>query len=207
MVALEVFEPDIAVQLPGCPSPTIARAVLNAAIDFCQRTHAWNAALSAATVTDDDFPYTVPAPDDAEMYRVLSVLVAGIAIESIDVDTLDMGGEWRSLVGTPSHWLMEDNARLRVYPLPAAPVALSIRASFRPTRSALVLPDFLASEHIEAIQAGALSRLLMIPRQEWTDMNLGAAHNAKFLDAAEVCKSAVSRSLGRSGRRVKTYFM
>jgi len=208
MATLDVFEPDIAVQIVGgCPSVTIERAVLNAAIDFCLRTHAWQLALDSASVDASDFPYEIPTPTDAELHRVLTVIAGDVALQPVAADSLDAEGVWREIEGPPRVWLMEDQDNLIIHPLPSVSVDLLVRASFKPSRTAISIPDFLASDHYETIQSGALSRLLMMPKREWTDINLGAVHAQKFTDECERIKSAISRSLSRSTRRVKTCFV
>lgn len=207
MATLDAFEPDIAVQVAGCSSILIERAVLNAAIEFCQRTRAWNIAQPSVAVLATDFPYAVPVPTDGDLFRVMTVNAGGVPLEPVSEDTLDKVDDWRATEGVPSHWLMEDSDNLLVYPLPAESTALLVRAAYKPSRAATTVPDFLFDDHYETIQAGALARLLLMPKRDWTDMQLGLAYAQKFTDDAEKHKSAVSQSLSRSVRRVRTHFV
>ena len=46
--------------------------------------------------------------------------------------------------------------------------------------TATVLDDVFYDTHLDTLLAGAKARLMLMPGKPWTEMNLGAAYDAKF---------------------------
>lgn len=69
------------------------------------------------------------------------------------------------------------------------------------------VPDFLLTQWAEPIAAGALSRVLMIPGQQWTDPKMGAFRLQQFNNA---CDSHFSQNIvgqQRAPRRTRPNYL
>jgi hypothetical protein len=197
--SLDAFHPDVAAHLAGCPDPVMDRAILNAAIEFCQRSLAWNETQDAETITLADLPYQVGgAPAGGVVCEVVSVSVDGNAVDQKNARTLDARGDWRSETGVSEGYVMVAADTIDLWRRPAAAdtVSMIVTAAYMPTRSASSLPDFLYTQHAESIAAGALARLFILPGQPWTDAGLATGWRGMFNAAADELRAKVMRSFG-----------
>lgn len=204
--ALNAFAQDITPLVSGCPDSIIEKAILNACIEFCQRTQSWRT-TETETVIQHSFPLTVSTPANAKLHRVLSVTADGVALASgIDLQLDESQSSWRDGTGQPVEWLMANDDELIVTPLPESNMQLGITACYHPARTAASVPDYLYDAHAEIIASGALARLLSMRGAAWTEPNLAALHAGRFAEAIRDTRSDYQRSLSGAHHRVKAYF-
>lgn len=195
--ALDAFYQDIVVHLPECPEPLMDNAIRNAAIEFCQRTLAWNEAMDAESVAATDLPYQVVGwPSGSVVCDILAMSVGGKQVDQKNARTLDQRGDWRAETGAVEGYIQTAQDAFDLWPRPAEAVSVIVTAAFAPTKTADTLPDFLYHQYAEAIAAGALARLFVIPRQPWTDPAAGSGWGGLFNGAIGETRASVMRSFG-----------
>lgn len=201
-VALDVFLPQIRLEVAGCPEPVLKNALLKAATDFCTRSLAWNERLAAVTVTDTGFPYTIPVAAHATLTRLLTAHAPGRLYPTTYAD-LDAVQDWPTVKGSPAHYLFDASGRLIVYPLPSAPVQMTLRAAFTAARDATVLEDFLYTRWREELVHGAVAELKSMKDRAWTDLANVPYHATQFEAGVSVATTEARRNLTTAGSAVQ----
>lgn len=174
MVDTSAFLPLILPNCPECPDFVAAAQARFAAIEFCERSRAWRhlttvAMLSAAT------DVTV-APDTAAIHEIEYAEFDGRPLTPVQFSTIDRLAE-----GPPRYVTQASPNTVTVSPFTAGTLEISL--FLKPLASSQfgtvagnpltdrfnVVPDFLVSVHGTAIAYGALSRILAIPRETWSN--------------------------------------
>jgi hypothetical protein len=205
LVNLTQFFPFVLPSVLGCPDPTLLQAIRSACVDFCTTTLMVQelVPLSVATGSQD---YEVDVPSQMQLVKVLGVFLEDTWLEPVSVESVRKGVALRGDVGsaqashsTPTAYFQKTptTPEISLYPLPIVDITegLTVRAAFAPTRSATSVDNTLYDHWVEAIAAGALSRLMALPGQPYTNPAEAAAMRAQF--------SAATRSasiLARTGR-------
>lgn len=181
MKSLDEFLPNIRMYAPGAADPTSYFAIRQAAIDFCERTRAWRFD-DEFTVSADDYE-GLYAPDNSVIHEIEGVWFDGNRLTRKTPSQLDeLLPKWRSggekPTGLPSYVTQIEQNTITIVPFSAGKVKLSL--FLKPSQNADELPDFLADQHRETIAWGALSRILLIPNQSFSNPDMGAAFGQAF---------------------------
>lgn len=206
MKSLDAFAPSIKVYAPGCADPTMYFGIRQAAIEFCERTRLWR--------YDDDFTVTtaqaegVVAPIGADIFEIESAAFNGVPLEPQTIAWLDenMRG-WRTgeLAGLPKYFTQTEPNTIRLAPF--NPGTLSLHVWLKPSQDADELPDWMADQYRETIAHGALARILLIPSQSFTNLELGSAFATSFQRKLyELCTKGVTGQQRARLRTRATYF-
>lgn len=206
----DAFLDEVLPHVSGCTNPVAINAIRNAAIEFCRRSWAWNSnhdTLSlTATVAELDF---LP-PDDQLVSEVLEAWIGEHRIyhKSPDDLTEALGHNWQTRTGLPKYITQTDPRVLRLVPIPAAdmPNALSMRVSWKPTRTAAGIDTTIFEEYVEEIACGALMRLFKMPKKPWSSATLYTSHYLEFDAYVAVVKTKVQNGFGRTARRTIARF-
>lgn len=186
---LEVFEPSIASEVAECPIQQIHNAIIGAAIEFCERSEAWNAVLDPITLRDGVAGYELDFPNGARALRAMDVWDAYGQIEMATLERIAaILPDWQVATSTRPNWFNSaiEAGVLTLYPTPADPAGghqVWVRAAFAPTRDATQLDDVFAQRYFDGICHGAKARLMRMPRRAWTDLPMAAAYQAMFSEA------------------------
>ena len=193
MAALSKFLPFV---LPHAPSGTdilAEQAILSACIEFCTQTLLVQE-LTTTTVSAGTQDYTVDVPSGSVLVKVLGVIHEDRWLKPSSIENVRSGVALRGDVGSaaavdaaPKVYFQKSPTSddISLYPVPAVSIAdgLAVRAAFAPSRSAATVNDVLYDSWAEAIAAGAIARLLLIPNQTFSAAPLAGAYRAQF-DAA-----------------------
>jgi hypothetical protein len=193
--------PDVLPHVPGCPVVVAEHELRRASQEFFRRTRAWRVNLTTIAVPASTAEISCEPADAAhDLVRVEAVLYDGRQLDPETVENLDKGfsDEWAAHVGTPTHYVQLTPGILRLYPVPsdAATFGVKIRASVTPSESATGIPDDLAQKYRDAIQAGAKSRLMLMPGKGWTNLDLAAIYGRSFSDMADSANADAARAFG-----------
>ncbi len=169
---MERFFSHVQPQVPGCPASWINRALLMAAVEFCEDTLICRETISVGSTSGSDQIVAFP-PADTKVLSVNRVDIPGVVIEETSLD------------------------RGRVTFTLAAPATKDqpgkVFVTLAPNRSAATLPDLLFDNHFEVILSGALARLMRMPGYNWTDQRMAVIHQKKFLHGKEQTKLMESK--------------
>lgn len=210
MATLSDFYPHILPAVRGCDSDTVDFHLRQAAIEFCRRSQAWRAELPITAIADTE-TYTIPLPADS----VASMLLAFDMLDSDGNSTdrfwlvnanrgrkLQRDNRWTAYV-----FLSDDGLSLNVQPTPDTSIAQLVPyLSLKPSQTATTLPDFLRDQYADAVAAGALARLLAMPKTAWRDVGDASAQQAKFLSDCGAASVRASRGNARSQTRSRGCF-
>jgi len=171
VTSLDLFLPLVIPYVYQCPEPAALQALRLAAIDFCKKTDAVQRVIDAADVVAGVEDYTVVAPTNMVLARVLGVGWNGhwlIPLTPGDVrsDVALRGvavGDAELLTGDPMFFFQKTPQAnvVSLYPVPDTALAagITVKASFFPTMSAGTVDSQLYDDWGEGIAAGALARL------------------------------------------------
>lgn len=189
MKALEVFHPYILTDVMGCPVPTVDHRIVLAAREFCDMSGIWREWLDLVTAdgTTDTFDHDLTSSQ--ELIRYTRAIVNDEEDGEYDiVDRKSLPADWAggastALTDTVVHL---DGATFQVFPAPASGDTIRMEAVFKPRMGAIQVGDVLYDRFAEAIAAGALARLLILPGMPWTNPQLAAIHRSTFLSGAQL---------------------
>ena len=203
MTHASAFLPMILPHVQECPTFVAERHVRDAAIEWCRRTRMWRHEIDQA-VTEN--PITLTLPEHSTMFEIERLALGGHELTPVARPDLpiDASGE----AGNP-RWLTQTApGTIEVYPV--AEAQLSGFVYLTPSKgmvfsgiqnAADVVPDWLFDVHGDAIAAGAVSRIMFLPRQPYSDPSMGAYHKARFDQAAREHADATIRGQQRAPKR------
>jgi hypothetical protein len=173
---MDRFKNALAPYLPGCPAPLIKQEVLDTAIRFCRKTYVWKT-VEDYTAEDGDTEILLFAPPTGAEVITISVEINSHAV---------------------SNYTYTDDTVLFDDPLSDGDTA-SITMYLCPARSATSLPDILYNAHFEAIRAGAMVTLMLMPEKPWSNPALAAAHQQTYLhESGQASINARKRNIQQS---------
>lgn len=187
----------------GCPLPVVNEKLMEAAREFCLRTHAWQetdefVAAGGANV------FAFDAPVRSEVLKVVRATVAGKDLAIYGRDELPSNWQFGSADNRAALYHFSRFEYL-LAPQPAAGDAVSITFSVQPTISGEGVGDDLFEQHAEHIAAGALYRILKMPRTEWQDLAEAQVARAEFEAGVHEAANRDFMHTSPQWRRVKSW--
>lgn len=179
MKDLDAFLPGILPFAPGCATPTAHFGIRQAAIEFCERTRLWR--------SEDEFDVTlegceaVMSPGGSEILEFEKALFNDQPLIPKTTAWLDANENgWRSGTQTGRPRYITQTAPDTVTLVPKEAGRLKMYLWLKPAQDCTELPDFLAGNYRETIAFGALSRILIIPNQSFTNVEMAGAFSQMF---------------------------
>ena len=193
-VSLSLFTSLVLPYAPTAPEPLVMQHLRLAAHEFCRDTRCWREVITTEITANPVTPELMCA---GVIVAVQSAMLNGRELTAVPFDGVALD-TYMTEVGRASMLTQDGNDDFII--LPFEPGTLVMSLYLAPAAGPRIIardpqaepqnqvPAFLFNEHVEAIAHGALSRLLSLPAQEWTNGGLAAFFAAKF----EAEKSAVS---------------
>jgi len=157
---------------PNCPEPMAVEHLREAAINLCKATRCWREVESFTTTGDDIEVMCVPPY--ASLFqmewarfndRVLEPVSAGP-----DILTHEDGLPFSYTQRTPNSIIID----------PPAPGLLTLSMFLMPAPDATDLPEFMFDQFSTALGHGALSTLLLLPNQPFSNPQYAMMFEQKF---------------------------
>lgn len=179
MTPLDSLLPLVLPFATNCPEPTAISNLRLAARDFCQRTKIWREGQTVA-LTVPPGQVTLVAPAQAVLLDLDRVDWAGKPVDQITWDEFrDQHPEWETATGRPCAIAQEMiGGPFLISPVDAGD--LKVWAYWMPSRTATSIPDFLAERFAERLADGALSYILRLPDEPYTNPTEAATRAAVF---------------------------
>lgn len=196
MLAVSTFFPRISTNVVGCPEPTMALAVVDACIAFCEDSLFVRQYQADQTCTIGVAAYTLPSTAYETPARVLTVKVAGRVIYPAPLEAGALAEATSN--GTPQFYYttrVDSALKLNLYPAPDSAYALSVEVALKPLRTATQVQDDLFNIWSDVICAGAVGRIQSIAGQMYS--NPPAAATNMMLAAAGAKKARIESTVGR----------
>jgi hypothetical protein len=187
--------PFLLPDLPGAPDALVKQHLVQATIEFCQETHAWNEIQDPVQVLDRQYEVDVETPRDARVVAVKDVWASNRKLRPVTMPQLfELIPNWQTAEGSePTYYNAGiDYRTIRIYPIPigANRQTLTMRVAYAPEMSATAIPDELAIKYWDALIGGAKARLMTTPGKAWTNTAL-ALYNRRLFDDG-VLKAKIS---------------
>lgn len=189
--------------MPGCSEPLAAQAVLDAAITFCEDSLAVREVLDPLTLQVALDQYELSPPSSQEVVRLLNVWVDGQLLQPVPAEQVDYAARQD---GPPTHYyvLRQDEVlTLQLYPTPTSTGVLTAEVALRPTREATQLATDLYTYWLDAVLAGALMRLLVLPGASFANPAAMVHYQGRFAALVNRARIEGNRGRLRSSLRVR----
>lgn len=204
MASLADFYPYIEPDVPGCPLPTIDKALIRVAIDFCTRSKIWSE-IDASLSTEagvSNYALDIPSGARAVIIEAVSVGTSNLEMTS-ELQLFSKLPGWQSMTGAPKYAFMskaDDELVLAPTPIGAGD-QIVMKVAYAPTFSATSLPDVLARRHLDGIAAGAKGLLQAMPNQPWSNPASATFNQSVFASALSGAIGYTTKEGGRSALR------
>lgn len=198
MVDLEILLPRVTPYATAVPEPIAIQHLRDAAIVLCERTRCWRDQDIIVTTGSDIEVMAVPPY--AALYEIEWARFDGQLLDAV-APTADLrqGEE-----GIPRYFTQITPNTITLEPHGIG--ELSMSSYLKPSMTADVIPDFLYSEFGRHIADGALSTLLLIPNQPYTNPQLASYYIERFEAALNKYFAYNLRGQQRAAKRTKPSF-
>jgi hypothetical protein len=178
---LDTLAPEILQYCNGAPTIMIRTHVINTTIEFCQKTLMLKQNPSNISLEEDVSEYTLKFPGNR--YRAIAIDSIKFDNETsqplIETTEREMDGEfanWRDTKNTaPTKYYLKDGTnKIGFWPVPTADIDtdLVIRAIVTYKRDQTEIDEFVYEKWHEVIQAGVISKMLLITGATWFNPQL-----------------------------------
>lgn len=198
MIEFDVLLPRVNQFAQAVPEPLAIQHLRDAAIVLCERTRCWRDVYTTTTSGDDIEVTSVPsyaALFEIEWARFDGQLLMPVAPTS----DLIVGEE-----GVPRNITQLTPNTVTLVPFGVGQLQMS--SFLKPSMSADVIPDFLYTEFGSALADGALSTLLLIPNQPYSNPQQAMYHGQRFNAVLDKNFAYNLRGQQRAAKRTKSSF-
>jgi len=185
MSQIDDLYPFIINELPRCPKSLMLQKSIEIIRDFCMRCEGWEYELDAIDIKDGETDYDIDSPvEDTE--------IALITLVKQDDITIYPGADYTIPVN-------KSEIKLEAEPTSDSSAALEITATLKPIKGATnntEIPDRFFNDWCEIWSKGVMSRLMMMPKQPWTDKEM--ARDYRFDYEKGIGDARIEASKGRT---------
>lgn len=196
---MDDFLPLINVWAPGAPEPVTLNFLRQAAKELCQRTRCWRFTDSFETTGDDIEVMCTPPYSD--LFEIEWARFNDMELEAKtpagDMLFHDSGQPKYITQTSPNTVSLE----------PRATGTLSLSLFLMPSIGTDVLPAFMLDQFGDALAAGTLSRLLVLPNQPYSNPNLGMFKKQEWDAVLDRNFAFNMRGQQRARKRTKSSFL
>lgn len=183
----------------NCPEPLMAAHLRKAAIILCQRTRCWRERDTFQTTGDE--VEILALPPQASLFEIEEARFNDMLLErSRPRGEIAMYGE-----GQPQYITQLAHNTVSLQPRGVGTLWLSM--FLRPSQNADMLPDILMDEFADALGHGALSTLLLIQNEPFSNPQLGMFYAQQFTDVLDRNFAYNVRGQQRAAKRSKARFL
>lgn len=175
MADLESLLPRVTSRASQTPEPVAISAIRDTVIELCEKARVWPFRV-VVTLTEDEAE-EIPVPAGSALHEIETVRYDGRRLEPRILYDMEDRFSAINTPGAPAYYSQMLGGSIIVKP-PAPGAKIEIRGFLKPILTATAAPDFVINQHHELIADGALSRLLTIPGQAWSNPQLGAYHGS-----------------------------
>lgn len=192
----------------ACPNPLARSMLLRAAIRFCKESLVWSVLGDALPIVDTVSTYEIDRPTGkAALVIVRDVWAAGQELTPKSMaEIAQLLPSWQTSQGSPAFYNQPSMTEIRVFPIPVSTPAgtvVTVRAAFAPTIDATMIDADLVNRYFEPLVHGALSLLMAMPNQPWSNPSLAAYHEGEIMTAIDKARIEMLKDRTVSSSRVK----
>ena len=182
-VKYEDLLPEILPGVRNCPDSTIEQHIRSSVIDMCEKSEIYQAELDPITTAVGVYEYDLEPPKGTTVHRIRHATHDGVSLEPISSGLLEQRlPKWREEDGVPEYFIKQGQTQFWLAPIPKETKANSviIRVVLKPTHTSTSCDDYIMNDFRDTIVNGALTRLLRMPRRDWTDYQAAAVYNSLY---------------------------
>lgn len=149
----------------------------DAVIRACERARLW--------VVDDEFEMgcdtdvMIVAPKGSQLYQIDRVSIGNSFLQAVPSQEMYRVREQCHPGGRAHHFAQADNESIAIFPVQHG-ARIRVRAYLIPTADATRAPKVVLDRHREMLVNGALARILAVPAQPFTNIELAAYRDSLF---------------------------
>lgn len=191
-VALDLFLPEIMLEIPELPDDIAMHYVREAAIEFAARSHVLERTVTICT-QDCVEDYILEPPDCTRLVSVQGICAEG----GCGTVTRLSGPPCGVQCGGAYCWVEQPN----IIHITGGAARYQVRISVTLKRDACDVPEMLYERYKPDIQAGAFGKLYAIPRRPWSSQNISDARRAEF--DRRIAAAGIDRMMGHQQGPIK----
>lgn len=185
-VSYESFLREVMPDVSGCPIQIAENAIRNSAIEFCNETRVWRERIVDVPVLADTSTYTLDTTGSDGASNVVTVHRAKFSDSSRPLSTIPtqhLDDQWQPTGNTQRPWYFNCQSPpvITLYPTPSEALTLEVWAILKPTLDGTEGPQFLFDDWLEAIAAGAKSKLMYMSGRVWSNPKMAPYHRQIFV--------------------------
>lgn len=208
MTPYTAFLPEVMPFVHDCPEISAIAAIRNAAIEFCEKSHYWQADVPVFDADEGESFYQVEVPDGSVLIDVVDAWYKNFRLSlktADDLARLMRGADWRTVIGDPMYITKMTGPMVQLCPTPERTEfdALSLRAVLAPTRDSTGVDDDIYERFLEVVAKGARARLYATPGQPYYDMNMAMSYRKEFITGIGEAKIQANKGLGRASGAIQ----
>lgn len=215
------FRPNVAPWVQKCPTVQVDKAVTDAVIDFFRESRLLRATLTAIDAVAGIAEYSLANPSGMQISTIREARFSGVKLDPTSEEQLDLNWkaiisaqvfdstdgdeDWRTMAtDAPGLYFQPAPNVIRLVGIPALDVAdaLVVSVSLYPTQAVTEIEDWIFNEYYEGIAAGAISRLMAIPNQPWSNLRLVTHYLEMFQQTAGEARSRALRGHSRNDQPI-----
>lgn len=185
--------------VPTCPDPIIASHIIDASRSFCEATRCWRF-LTTIALDGTEADIVIDA-EDAQIHELEGASFNGQPLVAVAYDPLSVAHD-----GLPYAISQIDSGSFTLFPGIRAGT-LTLSAFLKPSVNAMTVPDFLLGDHGQTIGYGALSTLLAIPDQPFSNPALAGYYVGEFQSRKDAGFRLNRRGQQRAPSRTRGEYM
>ncbi len=198
---------EVLPSLAADPSdPVTENAIKRSVIEFCSGSWIWRYLPDPIDVVAGESHYQLEPPTGADVASVINVKHNTVPLDPRSTSWLDheVPG-WRTIAKTPKYYTQVDSEEIILAAVPEVSLAsgLTMTLALQPSQRATDFPRWIFNNYLYDLANGAISKLMMMPGQPWTDVANGADRRAKFEAAIANARNAAASAVGRAPGRVR----
>jgi hypothetical protein len=211
---LNEFLPEMLQYCNGAPSIMLRIHLINSAIELCEKSGILKRDPSAFQLEEDVHTYTLKYPQDR--YRAIAVDAAQFENDNDIVNQpltrtteREMDGEFSNWRATKSsiptrYWLTEELNKIRFWPTPNADIDndMQVESVVTYKRGQTEVDEYIFEKWHEPVQAGALSRVLLITGASWFNERLALTFSREFSHGKREARKVALTGTGKYPGRV-----
>lgn len=198
-----------------CPTQTLKRAFLRSMRDLCNESRWLRKTLTMSTSDTQsgiESTYLIPLVEDEDAQYVE---VIGIRDHIVGIDTSDNPNrEFKIMPGDPQRWDLtvlprqpreyayKPEGMFDIWPTPDIPFNMRLTVQLQNQDDAAKVPRDILKKWSTEIEAGALSYLLDIPGQPWSNPSRALMYAKQFQAGINNAKADAQRSYNTGSQRV-----
>lgn len=186
----EELYPMVYPDVLGCPEMLIETNMRRVVQDFCGRTSIEKYEMDPVTVVEGLSEYDLEAPSGMMVHSVYLANLDGNPLTALNEKLVEARfPRHREFTGSPEGYVRK-GAILWLYPQPdrTIPNGLYVTTVVKPNMTSTDMPDVVFTDHHEAIVAGTLARLMLIPNRDWSNPQLAQFHAAAYESKTQIAE-------------------